>query len=162
MRLYLSLLFFLIDHPDWVHDFPEQAKKYMTLLEQTQLSSKDLTGPLKEAYISLLSTYGTFFTQVKLTTTHPEKEYIIPRNLLMMLSDKFQVMFSSSLKEGISNQIELDTKAYEKEEVKVFFNFIQSGQVNLTGENVLGVLLLGNEHGFKFALKLKSFPFQKR
>src|SRR6185295_6730867 len=140
-----TALSFLKKHPEWIQKNLDRSTSYFSLLETTKLTY--ISNSAWKAYKMLFVKYPHLFplqqqnaNAITLKTNNPEKKIIVPKNRLFMLSEKFKAALNSNTREGLSNEIELKTDRYKQKYVQVFLKFMESGELTLTGNNVLQLL----------------------
>src|SRR4029077_4754554 len=97
---------------------------------------------------------------VSIKTSSSKAETMVQKNHLLMLSNKFRKALNGTMKEALSDKIELMTNRYDLNSVQIFLEFMKSGKLALTGDTVIQLLSLANEHNIEI-LEQKCLAFIK-
>lgn len=142
---YVKTLHFLVVHPIWIQEHPEESTHLFSLIDCTHFSD-EISIVAKKAYTILLNRHPQLFPNQKtvlLTTSHPYHEMLISKTQLQKLSPKF----CSTLDGPIGKKqpkIELMTEQYDPSVVVTFLKFITSEDLTLTGDNLIPLIYLAD------------------
>lgn len=142
---FLDKMLYLFFNDEWTRD-ETAAKKYSDLLIKTDISElKEYDGACK-AQAMLIDKYPDLFSL--LTVSIGGIKESIPKACLSKRSEKFDKMLKSgNVKEVTENKVSLTAPNHIQEDVlKNFLNYIKHGKIELTGDNVLPLLSLAQEH----------------
>lgn len=150
-QLFSTTIRDLTDHPSLLEDNAniENVTKLFERLEITDFSEQADT--LSDCQ-KLFSIEGKLFPstspeekETMIMLKSGEVEVFIPKNLLAAQSDKFKKMFSSHWAKA--NKLDLAEPNIHSDTFKSFAHFLKTGDIQLTGDNILPLLHLADEHG---------------
>lgn len=141
---FLKAIKFLQDNPEWVKDHQDEARKSFELLARTGHLSEEAKSIQK----TLVEKFPNFFPTILVKIGGVERQILKDR--LEAHSEKFKVMHASKFKESLSNSIELTLpEGIDNEEVlNAFLTYLNSGNIEITGENALDLMRLAQENNF--------------
>lgn len=143
---FLKSIIFLEDHPEWVKDNEEEARRCFTHLTQTDLSPEtEACARARKIQASLVRSYPGLFPAITLRIG--TEEIRISKILLMEKSEKFRSMFSQQWKDSEASEIILEgSEGINSQVLNSFLHFLTRGEAHCTDENVPHLLRLAQEH----------------
>ena len=133
---------FLASKPggSWVSTHGKEAKLYFALLDKTVILSKEGKGVHKV----LLERYPKLFGRVLIDFNGVK--HSIPQARLTEQSEKFNRMLSGGFKKEKSGVIVFKNESYDKKIVSHFLQYLETGKIELDGDNLLAFFCLADEH----------------
>lgn len=149
MEEVLSSLKLLEQSQNWIAENPEKIKHFFERLEISVVSPKlHNASQVLRLYQSLLAAHPGLFPHEKsdarwvtLKTSSDETvELEVPKNLLGMQSAYYHKLFTIGMRESQGHIV--IAEEVSEDELKAFVEFLNTGQIRFTGEDVVGVLKL--------------------
>lgn len=145
----VRILEFLNTHPTFLQEHPNEGKPYLELLERVDLEKIPEHG--WKTYSMLAQNYPSLFPQgylkVPMVTINIGKHEVkIPKNHLLVQSEKFRKAFNLNLLESKRQLITLDVKGYDDEVIEDICFYLKNGQARINEDSVLDLYLFADEH----------------
>jgi len=149
MHRVLSSLKLLEQNEGWVCRNPEKVKRFFERLEVSVIPPKfPFSEQVLNLYQWLLSKYPQLFPHEEGDTRwatlkaegNENVELEIPKNLLGMQSAYYHKLFTIGMSESQGHQVIAEDVSVE--ELKAFVHFLNTGQLELEGDNVVDLLKL--------------------
>lgn len=126
------------------------ARFYFFLVERIDFILNKLPHDVIKEYARLLTTYPDLLDwqthdSPKITIDTGVKQFLIPKNHLV-LSDKFFSRLNLNAKESKEQKITLNMTGFEENVISAFLNFLSTGEIKLTEENVMDLFILADQH----------------
>ena len=125
---------------DWIKTHGKEAKLYFGLLNKTEIQSEE--G--KQLHATLLQKYPKLFGRVLINFNGVKR--FIPQARLTGQSEKFSRMLSIGLQESKLREITFENKSYDEKIVPHFLQYLETGKIELAGDNLLAFFCLADEH----------------
>lgn len=142
---FLQAIQFLNEHQAWVNSHFEMAKHYFELLDETNFETSTCTEQAVTIATKLYEQYPDFFPK-KIKLRMGDQERDIPKATLMKRSQYFARMVGSGMREAQQRQIEFNVPQGHEGSVSSFLNYLVTGQVELSGDNVMPLLFFAHAH----------------
>ena len=125
---------------NWIVNHDQEAKKYLRLLDKTEILSKE--G--KQLHATLRKKYPKLFGRVLIDFNGVKR--FIPQARLTGQSEKFSRMLSIGFQESKLREITFKDNNYDKKIISQFLQYLETGKIELDGDNLLVFFCLADEH----------------
>lgn len=162
----IKALDYLNSHPEFIQRNPDLTKSVITRIEMTDLANTNITETGWKTYHTFYHTHPELYVkplpeEPNVTIKINDQERVIPKNHLLMHSEIFRSKFRFGGQGTSKNQIELIVDDCSDTDVISFLDYLETGKVSFTDDNIHSLLKLADMYFIK-DLENKAVDFLKQ